>query len=526
MKTKIFSSLITIALLCTSLASCISDESEYVGTEVSDIEVSGIDENYEVVSYSGQHLKISPVVKTKYTNLRYEWYLCSKQTGYVTAKGDTIQPVLIGTEKDLDYEVNVAPTQYQLRLKCISETGFVRTVWTSFSAVTEFSKGFYIMKETSDGNTDLDLFTLSGKKTDDLLAATQGKSLKGAPLMLNLGYDGFYINEESNQMEGTNKIIVTTEDGDFGVYRCTDLKLLFDRSNIKFEPMAEDEKVISIYNSERSEVMLTTKGVYNISNNNNYVIWGYINPNSGRYPMPSEAHCSRYFVPDFPKAYGSGILWDDKECSIKAYSETDGVSAATNKTLEPVAEVANLTGTKCLYSGFCNSANKTFMLLEGADGKRRIANFTGTYIRAIFGYICAYTGIFEVSPSSHLAKASIFATCGWAAPYLYAVDGNKLYGVNLNTEDLPELELQLDGISSSEKITYVTNQYDAWTANSYDYLIVGTESGDSYNLYFYECSNGIPTGQPVMKTSGKGKVKGVRFLTDTYDSYSYRSVTD
>lgn len=521
MKTNIFSSLFAFALLCGSLTSCINDDSNYIGVDVPNIEVSGIEDNYEAVSFVGQHLKINPVVNTGYKDVKYEWYLCSKQTGQTTASGDTIQPVLIGTEKNLDYEVNIAPAQYQLRLKCIAENGFVNTIATYLSVVTEFSKGFYILKETADGNSDLDLFTLNGKMNSNLISAVHGKPLSGAPLMLNIAYEGYYINEETNQMEYTNKVVVTTESGDFASYRCTDLKKLFDRSNIKFDEMGPDEKVITIYNSEMYELLLTNKGSYGITVNS-----PYFKPNSGRYPLPSEGCFGAHFIPDFMKAMGSGVFWDEKDCSIKSYSNGGIVEPVANKKYEPVPELTNLTGTKCLYAGICNGAGKSFMLLEGPDGKRKIVYFKGTYIRAIYGYISAYENTVDIPTTGHLANASIFASSGMQAPYIYIVDGNKLYGANVNSDELPEVPIPLEGIGSSEKITYISNQYDAWTMNAYDYLIVGTESGDSYNLYFYECSNGIPTGQPVMKTSGKGKVKGVRFLTDTYDSYSYRSVTD
>lgn len=521
MKTNILSSLFAFALLCSSLTSCINDDSNYIGTDVPNIEVSGIEDNYEAVSFVGQHLKINPVVNTGYKDVKYEWYLCSKQTGQTTASGDTIQPVLIGTEKNLDYEVNIAPAQYQLRLKCIAENGFVNTIATYLSVVTEFSKGFYILKETADGNSDLDLFTLNGKMNSNLISAVHGKPLSGAPLMLNIAYEGYYIDEETNQMEYTNKVVVTTESGDFASYRCTDLKKLFDRSNIKFDEMGPDEKVITIFNTEMYELLLTNKGIYGITVNS-----PYFKPNSGRFPLPSEGCMTPYFIPDFDKAMGSGVFWDDKDCSIKSFSSSATIEPAANKKYDPVPEVENLIGTKCLYSGFSSTAGYSFMLLESADGNRRLALFTGEYIRAIYGYISAFNSFVDVPAGSHLANASIFASSGMQAPYMYVVDGNKLYGVNLKSTELPELQIPLEGIGSSEKIAYISNQYDKWTMNEYDYLIVGTEAGDGYNLYFYECSNGIPVGQPLMKASGKGKVKGVRFLTDTYDSYSIRSVTD
>ena len=84
-----------------------------------------------------------------------------------------------------------------------------------------------------------------------------------------------------------------------------------------------------------------------------------------------------------------------------------------------------------------------------------------------------------------------------------------------------EIELKPEGIASDETIVFVANQF--WnpalsSGDPFNYLIVGTQKGGSYKLYFYETNGGAPVGKPLMTKEGTGKVKCVRFLNTSYNS--------
>lgn len=524
MKKSLFYIVSSILFGAVTFTSCLEDKSEYGGIEVADITVSGIESKYEAVSFVGQTLSINPVVETGYQNLKYEWLLLSKNTGELDSKGDTIQPVLLSEEKNLNIEVNLAPTVYQLRFRCIADNGYILTTKASLSVVTEFSKGFYIMKETASGDTDLDLLPSSGVLTTDILTNVHGAPLKGAPLKLGINYEGFYINEETDAMEGVHQVTVTTQGGDFGLYRSTDMKLLFDRSNIKFEEMTADENVIAVFTNDSYELMFTNKGIYGIGNCNDYCKWypEWFPPNSGRFPLPASTGFSPYFTFDFTNASGNGIFWDAEEHSIKVVNSGGGLEYVTDAALNEIDAVLNMAGTECVYMGTSNRQNISYAILE-KGGARQMIRFEGKYIRAIWGYILAYNDVLDIPAGSHLASSDIITCCGLQAPYVYCMDGGKLYATNVQSDALPEMELPLSGIGAGETVTYLSNQYINYT---FDYLVVGTTTGSDYKLYFYEMNNGIPTGDPVQVVSGKGKVRGVRYLTDEYSSYATRSVID
>lgn len=76
---------------------------------------------------------------------------------------DGYQKEKIGDGKTLRYEVNLPSGAYTLVFEATAvEYGYVRTASMQMSVSTNFSKGFYILKSTEDGKTDLDLATKEG----------------------------------------------------------------------------------------------------------------------------------------------------------------------------------------------------------------------------------------------------------------------------------------------------------------------------------------------------------------------------
>lgn len=152
----------TVFVACCLLTSCFDDDStsgfdENGNLRVGELTVSGLEETYTKTAYIQEHLQINPVVEGYSDNeLSYHWILINDQTGKTNAKGDTIQPIDLGTEKNLDYEVNLAPGDYQVRLyTTVNKTGLVNIAYASLVVQTSFSQGFYVLKETADGNTEM-----------------------------------------------------------------------------------------------------------------------------------------------------------------------------------------------------------------------------------------------------------------------------------------------------------------------------------------------------------------------------------
>ena len=214
MKNKIYY-LLTI-LACVFLSGCFNDDSSLSDGSVKDITVDGFAQSYVATAYTDKPLKISPSVKigseeANADNAVFQWYLINDKTGKVTSKGDTIQPIVIGHNKDLDYDVAVAPGKYQLRYEVTDkQSGYTVFKYAPLYVQTVFSQGFYILKQTGDGNTDVDVLNEDGTLSQNILQKTSGSPMAGKPLNLAALYNSCYINEETNEMESVDAISITT----------------------------------------------------------------------------------------------------------------------------------------------------------------------------------------------------------------------------------------------------------------------------------------------------------------------------
>ena len=191
--------LLSLVALC--LSSCFEDKGNYTYQNVDDIVIEGIAESYSNLSFAGEVLEIDPVIKTNYTDLQYEWYMWDPTIEENYSGWDEEQNYkaeLIGTEKKLSYKVNCPAKRYTIMLKVTSkENGYSVSASTRFDATTEFARGFYILKETPDGNSELDLYYREGEPVmSDLLTAKGYGPLKGKPLCLGALPSHGYITEE------------------------------------------------------------------------------------------------------------------------------------------------------------------------------------------------------------------------------------------------------------------------------------------------------------------------------------------
>lgn len=512
MKKKIIYQALALALTML-LSSCFSDDSSLGGDAVGEITVSGIADSYNNVAYMGEYLDIKPQVESS-EDMTYSWLLLSDMTGSEDADGNEIQPEVIGNEKDLHYEVNLAPGVYQVRLEAKGKSGYTVYKKTSLTVRTTFSQGFYVLKENAEGNTDLDLMTLDGKTGTDLIANMDGKALQGKPMAMGPQYNAYYVNPDDDQMTATNLLYVTTESGNFRVARTTDLKSVFDRSNIKYEEMSDTEYPCQFCSTEMYSGMMTNKGLYRATSVSN---WS--SASTGQYGMPaSECGSSRYVFSDIG-AMGGGVFWDEKNHNLNTFDYGMAADALRMEDMSGEDLTQNLTDYDCMACGYnklSSGATGVIVMRDNATSKRYLYLTEGSFSGVIL------SDRRQIRQDSHAAKASYYGLNGISASYLYCVDEGHLYALNFSDEAQGEIELKPEGIASGETIAFVANQF--WnpsfsSGDPFDYLIVGTQKGDTYKLYFYDTNGGAPIGKPLMTMEGKGKVKCVRFVNTDYNSY-------
>ena len=514
MKNRI--SQIAIVVMMTVVPTSCFDDDSTVGTEtLKETIITGIDKQYVKTAYVGEHLTITPDVQSGYGDdqMTYTWLLLDKNTGKEDANGNVPEPTVIGQAKSLDYEVALAPGTYEVRFMAAAANGYTAYATASLTVRTLFSQGFYILKETADGRTDLDLFTPAGDKGDDLIAQIEGQPLHGKPLGLYPNYMMNYINPDNDKVESTNAITVTTDAKVIHVSRVADFKTIYTRDNICYDTMASGEQPYATYLSASFgyTLMLTSNGLY-------YTNSAIASTSStGQFGMPAgKCSGSRYFFIDQAN-FGCGALWDAETHSLMAHTYNMDVSPLLYGNLSGEEETQNLAGTECLHCGYNRLAsNSTGLFVLGDDAGKRYLYLTS----------CSFFGVqltkrVELAAGSHAAKATAYSTNGISASYLYCLDGGKLYAYVFNSDESSELELKPERIPADETMSYVTNLF--WNpsfspGDAFEYLVVATQKGNSYRLYFYQTNGGAPIGAPVLVTEGTGTVRSVRFLNDGFSN--------
>ena len=500
-------------LVLMVMASCFKDDGNYSYNEIGDITISNIETAYSAYSYMGDVLEISPVVETDYANMKYEWYIWEgTELGFITDESEEQEMTLIGEEKDLSYEVNLAPGDYTLLFRATSEdNGYASIQTLTLEVSTQFARGFYILKETADGNTELDLHYQDGVPViENMLEATGQAALVGAPLAMGPVYSQGYIDTESNTVETCNAIFVTTDAGQLEFYNSEDMTVIHDNADVAYGGLASDVIPYMAYTLDGMyNHLVTSKGLYTVMN--------------GAMGMPSSAYAysggeggSLLATACWASLYGMsvavGLIWDEQNQCINCWDSYGFFSSNENGF-----STAGMSGLMC---GYTKSNSKAYLLCENGSGERYL------YEIGVNGmtYQLDIEKQIDLSDASRLSQSELFALNAEDAAYLYFVSDNKLYAYSLANYSELESPFTLDGIASDEEIVYLSYQTvnclaDAEAGTNFKHLIVGTQKDDTYHVYMYNVAGGEP--QTLVRTiSGIGKLKSVAYITPRFDAYT------
>lgn len=483
--------------LATALCftSCTNDDSTEATKDPGNISISGIDKDgYTAVSYCGNYLDIKPIVESSFdkSELKYEWLLYKNSD--ITDLNDTHYDVyhgtgkdfnigkmeLISTSQDLHYEVNLQPEAYTLALRVTAPNGIQTHEKTSLQTTTTLSDGYYILKETADGNTDFDM-CMDGDKamSENIISAVRGEPMKGKPLAMGVAFNHSYT-DSNGQFKACNLVSATTGSGDFKAFSTNDFSEIFDRNNMLYGGNLADDEIPYGFSSGVFCIYFTTSNGLR-----SQLSASAFGAGSGLYGDCSIKGGSRFYL-------GSDyctVVWNEYSHSFY-YSDYLGHTFKTDIAYPEF---------KCIDCGR-NSSAQAFFIMENNAGARKLI----TISMAVTG--ASLASDVDLLPDSHIGKATDFTVCYSGASFIYCLDGNKIYTYNLVNGE--ETELSFSGFDPNEKISYIS-------CNAYGYaknmrLIIGTQNDKQYTLRFYPMIGGKPDGNPDITCRGTGYVKSVR----------------
>ncbi|MDE5612171.1 MAG: hypothetical protein K2I90_09170, partial [Odoribacter sp.] len=381
---------------------------------------------------------------------------------------------------------------------------YTQTATFPLAVSTPFSQGFYILKETADGNTELDLLTDDGL-VGNLMKSLLGAPIAGKPVGLSVIYDNGYIDEADQEMKADNMVHVFTEQ-DYRAFRTEDMYQTLSRENLMFEPIPADETFCAAMTDMNGIIFLSNKGFYRSRSG----------VSSGKLGVPDIDGGSK-FIQSLAAGSAATVFWNEETHGISEMTEGD-ISDRYSLPLGIRAE-----DLECIASGinYSNSGDMAwFLCLEQSSGKRLLYLVEAIPFMELFPGWWMYdidVQVQLVSEDKHLATGSMIAGNGLDASVIYVADNNALYLYDLKTGT--ETPFTLQGLEG--EITYISNNYlnrRDYRGNSLDgnfnYLIVATRIGDGYKLYFYDkLIGGIPTGGAKEVIEGTSSVAAVRYIS-------------
>lgn len=191
MKLKYY--ILGVAGLMLGMSSCVEDKGSYDKIPVNEVNVSGLEGSYSVIAGVTQ-LQIQPTVEgtlsgSDDSQYEYLWYACTSELG-----SDIHEHTVLGTEKNLDTTVDLAPGTYNLYLIITDKsTGleWIASRNVTLTVQTVLSRGFYVFGDKEDGTVGIDFLSMpeggDSLIVKDIFVNEQG--MKGAEDLIFSGYN-------------------------------------------------------------------------------------------------------------------------------------------------------------------------------------------------------------------------------------------------------------------------------------------------------------------------------------------------
>ena len=494
----------SISCILYTLASCYDDNENFSHMEISDIEILGVEESYR--KYSMQDSLIIPItIRSGYDeeDLKYAWFIYKKN--------DKESVDTISREKDLKYPITEEPSEYSVAVKVQHAVNhYAVYAKTTLNVETAFSRGFYILKSTPEGNTDIDFRAEDGKPGYDLLSKSLGAPLNGYPQTLAQMINYPFVNKETNKRVYGYALGITTEK-DLCLMEVKNMSLIHDRNTLFLGGENESRgKPGRFARGYLNEHYISADGCYSISAGKN--LFG-TNLSTGRFPQPDPTQGGSKWIAFHNAPYNWGFLyWDEINRRFLSLDFYGNVSTFAGDEAE--YQPNNING-KVVFMGTTHfaEANDIYAVLQTPGNEKRSV------------YQLSYTRddnpikkVTIMEADSKFSQADHYAICVHSAPILYYIADNQLYYYSFVTEtEAPITTLQ--GLPVGEKINYVSNRF--WKALrdvSFDYLVVGTTAGNgNYTLSMYNMIGGQPNGNPVIQFRGVGKIADVQYVSPLFN---------
>lgn len=465
-------------LLVFSLEACYEDKGNYDYNPIPPIEMEGIEPEYPVYSMLDQ-LQISPQFPNK-ENYNFMWTLFSNTI--VQAPVDTIS-----YDPDLDYKVTEGADTYTLTL-CVEhkQNGDKQFFSTKVIVRTLYTTGCYILKE-AEGETEIDLVNPEKELLADILKNTSSR-ITGAPQSLVICPDINYIDENGKPQERVRTVWICS-DKDTRMLTLEHMAPVYDLNTMFYEEKSSEQPRCFVKNNT-SLSYLSNNGFY----------WNYLLIPTAAHkfglPMrvsnapadePISCSCNKHVI-----CGSSYYMFYDEANSrflinsngvLKCFDNKDKTNAPTSELLTP-----NHMSSDLIYMGK-SGTNGYALMKDRTTGKLLLYKMEiAEYDKGDGRFFSPLLEAKEIASDKKITSAEIYGH-NTTFPYIYYSIGNRLNLFDYNS--VSESENILPGLTGNiTMIKHFTGTLPFGSAR--EYLVLATEEGGHYKIYFHEMLAGKP----------------------------------
>ncbi len=528
-------------LFIVSIWSC-EDKTDYV-PPFSEINIS-VGE-LKSIYYYNEVLALDPIITlgndsidTNETDYSYRWSFINTDEGTITE---------IAQNKTFEFTLDtIGALNLYLEIED-NDTHVVKSSTNIINVESVTNQGWYILKQTADGDTDLDGFYVSSEEGDyNIITQKLGSSLLGAPKALSFANYFKYKPYADSSFYYTTASLMAFSEKDALAYDVTNAAPLIQLKDMFFlEPNDADQTIkTAMLNSSKVFVSMEN-GAYTM-NGGNPAFFPVI---EGDYSIDKCITCG---------SYGNTLAFDNKSKSFimfgtAGYSTSDtigyfkdeysqfnnGVEISVNNMngeaifLENTQRGSGYSATTYVYSLFQEDGNNDELILYGLDYNVFVkgyyyyypnANDYSTYTLVKAGQYSPINFMKTLPKADYpmLTSADLY-TMHKNNNILYFAKGNQIGKYNIDDESI--VDDFIADIPSDEQITYMKYINTSYIASDDEFtgLVVATynSSSNTYCVYNYELSGlSTVTRENEVKT-GQGKVEKVMYISPT--SYSWLS---
>lgn len=515
MKLKYY--ILGIAGLGLGISSCVDDKGSYDEIPVNEVNISGLEETYNVIAGVTQ-LQIQPTIEGTLSGnddsqYEYSWYACKSEVG-----SDVHKHTVLGTDKNLDTIVDLAPGSYRLYFIITDKSTGLEWIASQnmiLNVQTVLSKGFYVFGDNEDGTVGLDFLSMPDGADSvivkDIFVNEAG--IKGAEDMFFSGSNGAYLWAVTNS--GTYKITSSISESSLFY-----VDPYYSEENYFF-PTLDIQWPMKIVDQIPRQL---NEGSSPSASNRGYItedavfVGSAVSSESYGNPINRYEVTSTHLFKPYKMAFYRGdyysipsfMLYDmDANCFVILSQTTSLWSSAKNckKLVDNAGESFpwNQTDRTIVY-GENTPYYYSYTLMKDL-------NQSGQYYIYMF-YVGSYRsptkyGCFplNVSKVTGLDEATNFAFFSQQSIMLYSV-GSKLYGINYSSENNQAVLLKDFG----SEITYLAFDINSKPNIFSDIIVCTYDNTNKGTIYKYEINNNPNTVEirPIENCEWKTNLKVIK----------------